>query len=103
MGRGTGVAGATPEVPVGEPVVEEANADETPRGTDVVGATEGEPVVESDPQLSGQRQEQAQSATPVVGEQDENSEAIPATSARAAEEVESSAESGTDSPDTPER
>eukprot|EP00975_Prorocentrum_lima_P056492 11844737-Prorocentrum_lima.AAC.1 len=71
MRRGTGVAGATPDVPVGEHVVEEANADDlgradgTPGGTDVVGAPEEEPIVEGDPPVGGQRQDQDPSATSV--------------------------------------
>eukprot|EP00975_Prorocentrum_lima_P012852 2724663-Prorocentrum_lima.AAC.1 len=62
--RGTGVAGATPDVPVGETVVEEVNADdlgpagETPGSTDVVGAPEEEPINEGDPPVGGHRPEQ---------------------------------------------
>eukprot|EP00975_Prorocentrum_lima_P034459 7243995-Prorocentrum_lima.AAC.1 len=40
MGRGTGVAGATSDVPVGEPVMEEADADDRERADGTPGGTD---------------------------------------------------------------
>eukprot|EP00975_Prorocentrum_lima_P002300 502671-Prorocentrum_lima.AAC.1 len=107
--RGTGDAGATPDIPVVEVEEEEVNADdpgpagEIPGSTDVVGAPGKEPTHEGDPSGGNLRPDQDPSAGPTMDEPKENPETLPATSTHDVEEVESSDESGTDSPDTSER
>eukprot|EP00975_Prorocentrum_lima_P021649 4560308-Prorocentrum_lima.AAC.1 len=62
-GRGTGVAGATPDAPDDQQAAEETNATgddrdmEAPGGTDVVGATEGDPGIDAGLQGGGSHQE----------------------------------------------
>eukprot|EP00975_Prorocentrum_lima_P038140 8020131-Prorocentrum_lima.AAC.1 len=84
--RGTGDAGATPNVPVVEVVEEDANADEpepigeAPGSADVVGAPEDPPIDEDDPNLGAPCPGQGPDTPSAVNEPEENPETLPATS-----------------------